>query len=252
MHKLDNPAWRTIRRTVTVALTTALALFPLGAQAARCQGKDGNWYPYSHPACSGGGAETYAQPPTADSYGAWGSGRSHPSRNSGGQNAYDPTTDPYSVVNQATHLDEQKRLEQQRQVQARQNRQRRADSWSTQSKLTELRDKLDRLHRELRSADEFSQKFAITSEIKSIRQEIARLSGERLPPTQEPSHAQSGLRSAIPATPPINPGAVNVHTGEFLAPSGSGYVGTRDGTYYSPAGPNGVVNTRTGEFVPMH
>jgi hypothetical protein len=47
-------------------------------------------------------------------------------------------------------------------------------------------------------------------------------------------------------------GAVNSVTGEYLAPSGEGYVGTRDGRYYAPAGPNGVIDTRTGKFVPMH
>lgn len=49
-----------------------------------------------------------------------------------------------------------------------------------------------------------------------------------------------------------NTGAINSVTGEFYAPAGPGYVGTRDGTYYAPAGPNGVINTRTGQFVPMH
>jgi len=48
-----------------------------------------------------------------------------------------------------------------------------------------------------------------------------------------------------------NVGAINPHTGEFYAPAGSGYVGTRDGTYYAPAGPNGVINTRSGDFIPV-
>lgn len=46
-----------------------------------------------------------------------------------------------------------------------------------------------------------------------------------------------------------NKGAINPRTGEYLAPSGSGYVGTRDGRYYAPAGPSGAIDTRTGEFV---
>lgn len=43
---------------------------------------------------------------------------------------------------------------------------------------------------------------------------------------------------------------VNSVTGELYVPSGAGYVGTQDGTYYAPAGPNGVIDTRTGQFIP--
>jgi hypothetical protein len=46
-------------------------------------------------------------------------------------------------------------------------------------------------------------------------------------------------------------GKVNPRTGEYYAPAGSGYVG-RDGIYYAPAGPSGVINTRTGEFIPTN
>lgn len=49
----------------------------------------------------------------------------------------------------------------------------------------------------------------------------------------------------------VNHGAINPFTGEFLAPAGDGYVGTRDGTYYTPAGSHGIINTRTGEFSPL-
>lgn len=49
----------------------------------------------------------------------------------------------------------------------------------------------------------------------------------------------------------VNHGAINPFTGEFLSPAGDGYVGTRDGTYYTPAGPNGIINTRTGDFSPL-
>lgn len=48
------------------------------------------------------------------------------------------------------------------------------------------------------------------------------------------------------------PGAFNSVTGEYLAPAGKGYVGTRDGRYYAPAGPHGVIDTRTGQFMPVH
>ena len=48
-------------------------------------------------------------------------------------------------------------------------------------------------------------------------------------------------------------GAVNAVTGEFYAPAGGGnLVGTRDGTLFTPAGPSGYINSRTGQFVPAH
>jgi len=50
----------------------------------------------------------------------------------------------------------------------------------------------------------------------------------------------------------VNTGAVNPVTGEYYAPAGRGYVGTRDGTYYAPAGTNGMIDTRTGQFIPVH
>ena len=48
----------------------------------------------------------------------------------------------------------------------------------------------------------------------------------------------------------INHGITDVRTGEFLAPAGNGYVSTRNGTFYTPAGSNGITNTRTGQFIP--
>jgi len=61
-----------------------------------------------------------------------------------------------------------------------------------------------------------------------------------------------GSRSPYGRVPPPNIGAINPVTGEFYAPAGSGYVNTRDGRYYAPAGPNGVIDTRTGQFIPVH
>lgn len=46
-------------------------------------------------------------------------------------------------------------------------------------------------------------------------------------------------------------GAINPSTGEFYPAAGHGYVNGRDGTYYAPAGPNAVVDTRTGQIVPV-
>ena len=52
---------------------------------------------------------------------------------------------------------------------------------------------------------------------------------------------------------PNSRGAVNPVTGEFYAPAGGGnLVGTRDGTLFTPAGPSGYINSRTGQFVPAH
>jgi len=47
-----------------------------------------------------------------------------------------------------------------------------------------------------------------------------------------------------------NAGAIDVRTGQYYAPAGTGYVNTQNGTYYTPSGPNGVVDTRTGAFIP--
>lgn len=47
-------------------------------------------------------------------------------------------------------------------------------------------------------------------------------------------------------------GAFNPQSGEHYSSAGPGYVSDRDGTYYAPAGPNGVINTRTGTFIPTH
>lgn len=38
--------------------------------------------------------------------------------------------------------------------------------------------------------------------------------------------------------------------GRVYAPAGSGYVG-QDGSYYAPAGPNVVVDPRTGQVIPI-
>jgi hypothetical protein len=48
-----------------------------------------------------------------------------------------------------------------------------------------------------------------------------------------------------------NSGAVNSITGEYYPSSGPGYVNPEDGRFYAPSGPNGVVDTQTGEFIPI-
>lgn len=72
------------------------------------------------------------------------------------------------------------------------------------------------------------------------------------PPGRRKSNAKRDPSWRPPALNPPNVGAINPRTGEFYAPAGQGYVGTRDGTYYAPAGPSGVIDTRTGQFIPTH
>lgn len=45
-------------------------------------------------------------------------------------------------------------------------------------------------------------------------------------------------------------GLIEHGSGQYMPPAAGGYVDPRNGTFYSHAGPNGVVNTRTGEFRP--
>jgi hypothetical protein len=61
-----------------------------------------------------------------------------------------------------------------------------------------------------------------------------------------------GDLSAQSTTSSSNTGAINVRSGQYMAPAGpGGYVDPRNGTVYAPSGPDGVVNTRTGEYSPV-
>ena len=51
---------------------------------------------------------------------------------------------------------------------------------------------------------------------------------------------------------PTSQGLIDTGSGQYMAPAAGGYTDPRDGTFYAQSGPNGVVNTRTGEFVPTH
>lgn len=77
-----------------------------------------------------------------------------------------------------------------------------------------------------------------TTTHRDYQAEYPQLSGTYLAENPEPSVESPG-RS----------GAFNPSTGEFYPASGPGYVNGRDGTYYAQAGPNGAVNTRTGQIV---
>lgn len=75
------------------------------------------------------------------------------------------------------------------------------------------------------------------------------------PVAQEPVRKSPNL--AIPRGPSITPNPpspiVNPHTGEVLNPVAGGYVGSRDGRFYSaPGGTGGIVDTTTGRFIPSH
>lgn len=65
--------------------------------------------------------------------------------------------------------------------------------------------------------------------------------------------ATGGIDNVFAGMAPPNIGAIEIGSGQYLAPAGPGsFVDPRNGTLYAPAGPNGVVNTRTGEFSPVN
>jgi hypothetical protein len=67
---------------------------------------------------------------------------------------------------------------------------------------------------------------------------------------EEEAAATTALAQQHNGPPTGSTGAINVVTGEYMAPAGPNLVGTQDGTVYVGAGPNGYVNSRTGEFIP--
>jgi hypothetical protein len=64
-----------------------------------------------------------------------------------------------------------------------------------------------------------------------------------------PLYSQLSETPVLRVLPGGDRGAENPQTGEFFAPRGKGFVSTKDGTFYAPAGPFGLVNTKTGEFL---
>jgi hypothetical protein len=51
---------------------------------------------------------------------------------------------------------------------------------------------------------------------------------------------------------PNSRGLIDTGSGQYMAPAAGGYTDPRNGTFYAQSGPNGVVDTRTGEFIPTH
>ena len=74
-------------------------------------------------------------------------------------------------------------------------------------------------------------------------------SPSRKSPNFPKSQPDKHFTHSITATPA---GGYNPWTGESLMKAGSGFVGTQDGTFYAPSGPSGIINTKTGEFIPVH
>lgn len=100
----------------------------------------------------------------------------------------------------------------------------------------------------LTTSIEEARKAAAGAEYRARQAEAAAESAKQQVEMGKSAYQQRKTRVLIDQ----NTGAINPRTGEHYSPAGPGYVGTRDGTYYAPAGPNGVINTRTGEYVPMH
>lgn len=82
---------------------------------------------------------------------------------------------------------------------------------------------------------------------------MGRASGQTMAGVSGQRHNSLGTMNSFDE-PPRSPniGAINVRSGQFMAPAGpDSYVDPRNGTFYAPSGPNGVVNTRTGEYSPV-
>lgn len=71
------------------------------------------------------------------------------------------------------------------------------------------------------------------------------------PPARRSPNLPAARSPAVAPSPP--PPIVNPHTGEVLNPVAGGYVGSKDGRFYSaPGGTDGIVDTTTGRFIPSH
>lgn len=74
--------------------------------------------------------------------------------------------------------------------------------------------------------------------------------------SRAPSASFSSAVTAIPSSSTFSSsnsrGLIDSNSGQYMAPAAGGYIDPRNGTFYAQSGPNGVVNTRTGEFIPTH
>lgn len=72
----------------------------------------------------------------------------------------------------------------------------------------------------------------------------SRMPGAALPSVEQP-----------PSSIGVSPSSrrlMDVSSGQYMSPAAGGYTDPRNGTFYAQSGPNGVVNTTTGEFIPSH
>lgn len=74
----------------------------------------------------------------------------------------------------------------------------------------------------------------------------SQMSGPRFSSVGAPPTAGPGFQS------PSSQGLIDSASGQYMPPAAGGYTDPRNGIFYAQSGPNGVVNTQTGEFIPTH
>ncbi len=128
--------------------------------------------------------------------------------------------------------------------------------YKKKKELEALLDELERYpeyyfeQKQVREAKARAQEIADTQDAEIAAQEAHARTTHDMEEQQMRQHQQM-LNEMGPVKVLPNGMAINTGSGEFLAPSGSGYVGTQDGTFYTPAGQNGLINTGTGRFTPV-
>jgi len=114
-------------------------------------------------------------------------------------------------------------------------------AWSASAREQVLREEQQRIDRANRDPD-FERRLN-NAWSADTRRQVYREAGI------EPTTKSTPQRFGTPVPQPIT----NAKTGEVLVPSGDGhYTGTRDGRLYAPAGPNMLIDTRTGLPVYLH
>jgi len=121
------------------------------------------------------------------------------------------------------------------------------NAWSSSARKQVLRDEQRRIDRANRDPD-FERRLN-NAWSADTRRQVYREAG-----MESPSRASMRRHATpVPPAPAVPPPMTNTATGEPLIPSGGGhYTGTWDGRLYAPAGPNGIIDTQTGQFIPTH
>ncbi len=140
----------------------------------------------------------------------------------------------YMLKQQA--LEEQQRIKEEKELREREIEA--ANRVADEIKVNQLQQSLQEQER-IRAEKELKEKEIEATN--RLADEIAKsnLKKERLKRLHEEANNSSATN-----------GAINPITGEFLVPSGQGYVGTKDGTFYTRTA-GGVINTKTGQFIPV-